>query len=370
MIRKLVFTILLSLLSIATMDAAEYGPVAAKESLWSIASRNRPSYDITTQQMMLAIRLANPDAFQTGNINSLKAGAILRLPTVSEIQRFSQSKALRAAKDHNILWQREHRSGVGTHKRSKGSTTRRNKVRRVHPTSSSRVSSYKRHYKASQRELRKLQKRLKREQRKVRHLKRELAAALQANDQQKMSSGSKGNVAVLQEELKKLEKVIEEKNVHISHLENMKAVASETIKRQRIENETLFNKLKAVAPDQVLNIKATKGSLKLEGVRQPNITLPTTQVPIAEQQGALTASVAKAKTNNTETQVHKGNGFIIALGVLSLLFAMALLWRLYSQYTVRKHVSIADKEISKEGSQSSEDSQGDSLYRKDPVLST
>ena len=98
---------ILSLLSLTAINAAEYGPVAEKESLWNIASRNRPSYDITTQQMMLAIRMANPSAFQTDNINSLKAGAVLYLPSLDEVKRINQSVALHTAKNQNIKWKRK-----------------------------------------------------------------------------------------------------------------------------------------------------------------------------------------------------------------------------------------------------------------------
>lgn len=67
-----------------------YGPVAANETLWSIASRIR-SESASTQQMMLALYEANPDAFANGDIHSVKRGAVLRIP--DEAAQISRAQA-------------------------------------------------------------------------------------------------------------------------------------------------------------------------------------------------------------------------------------------------------------------------------------
>ncbi|HET6906019.1 MAG TPA: FimV/HubP family polar landmark protein [Rhodanobacteraceae bacterium] len=51
------------------------------DTLYRIASQNRPDPRISVDQMMLALQKANPDAFYRDNINALKSGAILRIPT-------------------------------------------------------------------------------------------------------------------------------------------------------------------------------------------------------------------------------------------------------------------------------------------------
>ncbi|MDX1496201.1 MAG: FimV/HubP family polar landmark protein [Salinisphaeraceae bacterium] len=56
-----------------------YGPVAAGETLWSIAALVRPSEDVSMQQVMAAIHAANPQAFD-GGYNTLKRGATLTIP--------------------------------------------------------------------------------------------------------------------------------------------------------------------------------------------------------------------------------------------------------------------------------------------------
>ena len=356
MIKKLLITTILSLSFLFTANAAEYGPVAAKETLWDIASRNRPSYDVTTQQMMLAIRLANPDAFQSDNINTLKAGAILHLPSLNEINRLNQVQALRTAKSHNKAWQQSKK----TSHHSKA-TKHQTKTRHRHSTKS---SAYKRYYKASQRELRRLQKQLKREQRKVRHLKQKLAAMSKAEPQQDAKqlamSAKQGNLVVLQEEVKRLEEIIKQKNTHIAQLENMKAVATETIKKQAEVNQTLFNRLKAIAPDQVLSKNVSGGSLKLEGINDSATTSTT------DNKKQATALAAKTKTSLKSTEKNRGDGFIVVIGVLSLLFALALLWRLFAQYSANRNIQKAEEDTATEEQEDADST----LQRKDPLLST
>ncbi|MDH3954607.1 MAG: hypothetical protein OEV03_10330, partial [Gammaproteobacteria bacterium] len=60
--------------------------VQPRETLWGITSRFRPDFRLTMNQTMLAIYEANPEAFG-GNINILRAGARLRIPSADDIYR-------------------------------------------------------------------------------------------------------------------------------------------------------------------------------------------------------------------------------------------------------------------------------------------
>jgi len=74
--------------------ATRYGPVAANERLWTIATKVRPDPAIAMDHMMRALFMANPQAFsKAGNMNSLKVGATLRVPTLQEIVDLTGSKA-------------------------------------------------------------------------------------------------------------------------------------------------------------------------------------------------------------------------------------------------------------------------------------
>lgn len=63
----------------------QYGPVESGETLSAIARSARPDPGVNINQMMLALLKSNPDAFYKDNVNALKRGAILRIPSASEI---------------------------------------------------------------------------------------------------------------------------------------------------------------------------------------------------------------------------------------------------------------------------------------------
>ncbi|MGH8184401.1 MAG: type IV pilus assembly protein FimV [Rhodanobacteraceae bacterium] len=80
------------------------------DTLYGIASQITHGSNVSINQMMLALQAANPEAFFKDNIDDLKAGAILRIPTRELIDQHSvraaaaevhrQYEAWRAAKPH------------------------------------------------------------------------------------------------------------------------------------------------------------------------------------------------------------------------------------------------------------------------------
>jgi pilus assembly protein FimV len=80
--------------------------VQPRETLWGIASRYRPDSRLTMNQTMLAIFEANPEAFG-GNINILRAGARLRIPSADDIYRIDRAYAFNEAKRQNAAWRGE-----------------------------------------------------------------------------------------------------------------------------------------------------------------------------------------------------------------------------------------------------------------------
>jgi len=71
-----------------------YGATNSKDTLWDIATKARPDRSVSHQQVMLAIQDLNPNAFIGDNINRLKAGQVLRLPTLDQIKKRSQGSAI------------------------------------------------------------------------------------------------------------------------------------------------------------------------------------------------------------------------------------------------------------------------------------
>lgn len=85
--------------------ARQYGPVKRTETLWVIASRVRPDNSVSVEQMMMALLEANPDAFQHGNVNFLKRGAVLNIPDHATIAKLNALEARRAFQQQNRDWQ-------------------------------------------------------------------------------------------------------------------------------------------------------------------------------------------------------------------------------------------------------------------------
>ncbi|HEU0278159.1 MAG TPA: FimV/HubP family polar landmark protein, partial [Rhodanobacteraceae bacterium] len=67
--------------------------VASGDTLYRIAQQARAGSGVTLNQMMLALKAANPDAFFRNNINDLKAGSILRIPGRDAIDQVSVAAA-------------------------------------------------------------------------------------------------------------------------------------------------------------------------------------------------------------------------------------------------------------------------------------
>lgn len=61
-----------------------YGPVLAGETLWSIATKVRPSSKLSMDQVLLALSEANPQAIQHGT--TVNKGATLRVPSAERMQ--------------------------------------------------------------------------------------------------------------------------------------------------------------------------------------------------------------------------------------------------------------------------------------------
>ena len=80
-----------------------HGPVGRMETLWSIASQMRPQ-GVTTQQTMLAILKANPGAFVNNNVNALRAGSILNIPSADFVRQLTASEAVAEVGRQNTNW--------------------------------------------------------------------------------------------------------------------------------------------------------------------------------------------------------------------------------------------------------------------------
>lgn len=84
-------------------DGSSY-TVKRNDTLWNVALKTRPTDAISVHQMMMALLDKNPDAFTKGNVNGLKAGVTLQIPSQSQATALSKSAAVAAFAEQNEAW--------------------------------------------------------------------------------------------------------------------------------------------------------------------------------------------------------------------------------------------------------------------------
>ncbi|WP_286239071.1 FimV/HubP family polar landmark protein [Neptuniibacter halophilus] len=81
--------------------------VDTKDTLWGIALKHRPAKSVPVRRMMIAIQDKNPDAFIGGNINRLKAGVTLQMPTPEELNKLDNAQVLREFERQTESWRNQ-----------------------------------------------------------------------------------------------------------------------------------------------------------------------------------------------------------------------------------------------------------------------
>lgn len=82
----------------------QFGPLTASDTLWRIAEQVKPNNSVTTYQVMYALFVKNPQAFNDANFNHLRPGAVLLLPDLREIRSVDPEIARRKADTDDQLW--------------------------------------------------------------------------------------------------------------------------------------------------------------------------------------------------------------------------------------------------------------------------
>lgn len=82
-----------------------YGPVKSGEVLWSIAEQVSAGTQMETTQVVMAIFKQNPNAFMQNNINLIRVGQTLQIPSESEITSTSPSVAREELRVQMAEWQ-------------------------------------------------------------------------------------------------------------------------------------------------------------------------------------------------------------------------------------------------------------------------
>jgi pilus assembly protein FimV len=94
--------------AVRAASSGQYGPVEKGQNLSGIARGLSENDGSNVNQLMLALFKANPDAFYRDNVNALKAGAVLRIPSADEIKAVGSVKeAVSALRAQNQAWQQD-----------------------------------------------------------------------------------------------------------------------------------------------------------------------------------------------------------------------------------------------------------------------
>ncbi|HET8763759.1 MAG TPA: FimV/HubP family polar landmark protein, partial [Rhodanobacter sp.] len=83
--------------------SGHFGPVERGQTLSAVARRTAPA-GVDVNQMMLALKQANPEAFYRDNINALKAGAVLRVPGKADAEAVAAAAAAAQVRQQNGDW--------------------------------------------------------------------------------------------------------------------------------------------------------------------------------------------------------------------------------------------------------------------------
>ena len=85
-------------------NAGSYGPIRPTDTLWSLASKYRPSSSVSVYQTMVAIYEKNPRSFADGNINHILVGSRIQLPTTAEASVITDAEARAKFRSDNASW--------------------------------------------------------------------------------------------------------------------------------------------------------------------------------------------------------------------------------------------------------------------------
>lgn len=85
-------------------NTSETISIGTQDTLWDIALQIRPDSSVSVQQTMLALQSLNREAFIADNINMVRRGQVLRVPTLEQIRTLSAREAMSEVARQNQLF--------------------------------------------------------------------------------------------------------------------------------------------------------------------------------------------------------------------------------------------------------------------------
>jgi len=90
-----------------------YGPIQKGETLAKIAEQTKPA-DVSLEQMLVALYRENQGAFIGNNMNRMKTGQILRVPSAEEVSKIEKKEANTEYRTHVADWKAYRDQVAGT----------------------------------------------------------------------------------------------------------------------------------------------------------------------------------------------------------------------------------------------------------------
>jgi len=85
-------------------NTSETVTIDSSDTLWDVALQVRPDSTVSVQQTMLALQSLNREAFIGDNINMVRRGQVLRVPTLEQIRALSAREAMSEVSRQNQLF--------------------------------------------------------------------------------------------------------------------------------------------------------------------------------------------------------------------------------------------------------------------------
>jgi len=83
-----------------------YGPIVRGDTLSTVAERLRIDYRYTRNQIMMALFEKNNASFDQNNMNLLKAGSYLKVPTAAQVEQHNKAEASRFLAKQESAWKK------------------------------------------------------------------------------------------------------------------------------------------------------------------------------------------------------------------------------------------------------------------------
>ncbi|MGB6141176.1 MAG: FimV/HubP family polar landmark protein, partial [Pseudoalteromonas rhizosphaerae] len=106
------------------------GPIKPTDTLWRIAAKVRPDNSVSIYQVMQALYEKNPQSFLDQNLNHMRDGAYLKIPTLADIRAVSPELAKQRSEQDDELWEKK-KNGTLTNSEITASQTKVTQARKV-----------------------------------------------------------------------------------------------------------------------------------------------------------------------------------------------------------------------------------------------